>query len=638
MDSHLLQSDFLVEYCSHFIRDNLDGVLNFTKKSVLNQYLNAMLAKSMHHTCEETRDNRHHPFITDAITAGHKARSSFQRAWISSIEEWVTGCQELSRSPWVQEVLAVMRAREQEAESTRLAQRRERSSSLCNVEMDTPKGKARALSCSSEADNQQVCREGTLDKIINKTATMDLSTTELAQEKSTWLAKEIRGVRKKLSQISKLRESEAKSIVLTSDERAKLERRPVLEAELHIYQTALEEVEKRIHELLLESQEKSHAAKANDAVKEMEADVVLQKKEMALESKDDLDTDKGVALHSKFTCAVCSIKCPDKTSFELHQNGRKHRNRVAQVEEEEKQKAAQSIMAKKKFGPESMLKDPPPPVQPVIKNAWGNSNSPQPKYKLPPPPHPVVAQVPTPAITKNSNVSTPSHNLSSTADFPSIAREHVPKPKAKSTNQTTASPSSAVKAAATTPISNRSPFHLHPTPNRTQAPVPPNQRNAFSIGDFLAPKPPTTPTPKKGPAKTWTSPIEATKVASTKPKTLAEIQAEEADFKAREDRAYKGGDGKESSWFIERRERADSLHAIQEAAARERETQLMIQEQFEIEAQIKAELAAQQRKKNAPQQHKKNAPHEKKSRKRNNGNNKNIKGSEMNEGTNGQNG
>lgn len=633
-----IQSDFLIEYCSLFIRDNLDGVLNFTKKSVLNQYLNAMLAKSMHHTTEESRDNRHHPFITDAITAGHKSRSSFQRAWMSSIEEWVAGCQELSLSPGVQQLLASLRAREQEEESTRFAQRRERSSSLCARDMETAKGRSRALSCSSETENtQQVCGEGTLDKIINKTATMDLSTAELAQEKSTWLAKEIRGVRKKLSQISKLRESESKSIVLTADERAKLERRPVLEAELHIYQTALEEVERRIHELLVEGQAKTHTAKNDDTAKQNEAEIVCQKKEVVLDCNQACDPDIKVNLQ-KYTCNVCSIKCPDKTSFELHQNGRKHRNRVAQVEEEEKQKTAQSIMAKKELGSVHMRKDPPLPVQPVAKNAWGISNSPQPKYKLPPPPHPVVAQVSTPinGPPKNHNVSTQRHKLSPSTDFPCIAREQVSKQKvSKSSNPTIASPSSVVKTSAS-PTLNRSPFHLHPAPNRTQAPLPSNQRNTVSIGDFLAPKEPATSTPKKGPAKSWTSPIEVTKVVSSKPKTLAEIQAEEVDFKAREDRAYKAGDGRESSWFIERRERADSLHAIQEAAARERETQLMIQEQFAIEAQIQAELAAQH-KKQAPQQQKKSAPHEKKQKKRNNAN-KSLNGPVNKEATNDQNG
>lgn len=634
-----IQCDFLMEYCSQFVRDNLDGVLNFSKKSILNQYLNAMLAKSMHHTSEESRDNRHHPFITDAITAGRRARSSFQHAWMSSIDEWVVGCQELSRLPWVQQLLAFTRAREQQDESMRLVQRRERSSSFCATEMATAKERSRTLSCSSETDNtQQVCREGTLDKIINKTATMDLSTTELAQEKSTWLAKEIRGVRKKLSQISKLRESESKEIVLTSDERAKLERRPVLEAELHIYQTALAEVERRIHELLLESQEKCDAPKTNDLGKQIEAEIDDKKKEMVQESKEVCNPDVGVSLQLKYTCAVCSIKCPDRTSFELHQNGRKHRNRVAQVEEEEKQKAAQNIMAKKTFEQVNMLKDPPPPVPSVSKNAWGIANSPQPKYKLPPPPHPVVAQVSTPihGTAKKKSGSTQIQNLSSSANFPCIAREQVPKQKvSKVSSSTIASPPSGVKASAS-PGSNRLPFHLHPAPNRTQVPVPSNQRNAFSIGDFLAPIPPTTPTPKKGPAKSWTSPIEVTKVTPNKPKTLAEIQAEEVDFKTREDRAYNVGEGKESSWFIGRRERADSLHAIQEAAAKERETQLMIQEQFEIEAQIQAELAAQQKKK-APQQNKKNGPQEKKPKKRNNAK-KSVKSPVMTEGTNDPNG
>jgi hypothetical protein len=93
-------------------------------------------------------------------------------------------------------------------------------------------------------------------------------------------------------------------------------------------------------------------------------------------------------------------------------------------------------------------------------------------------------------------------------------------------------------------------------------------------------------------------------------KSLAEIQAEETEFKAREDRACardggrgggSGSGGFEQAWFLGRRERANSLAAIQEAAEQERELQQMIQEQLEIEAQIQRELLlAAQRKTKEP--------------------------------------
>jgi hypothetical protein len=118
-----------------------------------------------------------------------------------------------------------------------------------------------------------------------------------------------------------------------------------------------------------------------------------------------------------------------------------------------------------------------------------------------------------------------------------------------------------------------------------------DKRNSYSLADFLAPKP--QPKTKAPVLASWASPQKVVTAApSTKTKRLAEIQAEETDFKAREDRACEG----EKAWFMGRRERADSLHAIQEAAKQERDMHLLIQEQMEIEAQIQRDLAAQRRK------------------------------------------
>lgn len=569
---------------------------------MLNQYLNDVLANGFHRSSLECRDDHHHPLITDVITAGHSGRSTGHREFLSAIEEWIRGCRDLSQSPAVKQLLAAVGAREHKEESTRLAQGRLRASSSCTSEQDAITSRVHSLSFSREEEGkQQVSREGTLDRIINKTANMDLSTSELAHEKSIWLAKEMRGVRKKLNQISKLRESEAKSIVLTSDEQAKLDRRPLLEAELHIYQTAFEEVEKRIRELVLQDQSSL----------EVVTPPVAKCKNDELAIKKVEDPDYGNSLESTYFCDVCGIKCPDKTSFELHQNGRKHRNRVAQVEEEEKELAARTIIAQKM---REQLKVPatiPTFVKTTPKNAWGVPSTPQPKFKLPPPPHPVVSQVVTPVPARSMLPSLTPNVLPSPTPVavPSLVRAKGKTPLAKSLFPTATSPVCAKNTRS--PVVNNAPFHLHPSPVLTIPHAPAGQRKSYALADFIAPHPHSTPTTKTAqPTAAWTSPVAATSVDQyvVKPKkSLAEIQAEEVDFKAREDRAFKS-DGKESSWFIERRERADSLHAIQQAAEIERETELLIQEQLEIEAQIQREIAAQRAKEG--QQSKKVVPKE----------------------------
>ncbi len=614
------------------MRQNLDGVLTVGKKSVLNQYLNDMLAKNMHRVSFKGRDDHHHPFITDVVTVGHVGRPTFHREWLSTTEEWIRGCQELSKSSVVRQFLALASIHEHDG-LIRLRQGRLRASSSCASESEAMTGRTRSLSYPSEEEHRpQTLREGTLDRIINKTANMDLSTSDLAQEKSIWLAKEIRAVRKKLNQITKLRDAEAKSIVLTSDEQAKLDRHPVLEAELHIYQTALDEVEKRIHELISVDQHKCQVATTDDTIESEDNVASCKSSKNVDEGKPVSKSFEQESLESSYSCEICGIKCPDNTSFELHQNGRKHRNRMLQVEEKEKQRAAQSIIAQKQL---EQVKSPTETISiaSTKKNAWGVSSTPPPKFKLPPPPHPVVAQVVTPTtIAVKNTLFAPSLKVSPVPNFQNILgqkeaiKERAPNPTPL--QQKTVSP--VWTKSTQSPVSNRSPFHLHPAPNLTLQPPSSGQRSSYSLGDFLAPKPTVKPTPKVTPTVVaWTSPAKAIRneALTVKPKSLAEIQAEEVDFKAREDRAYVCSDGKESSWFIERRERADSLHAIQQAAEVERETQLMIQEQLEIEAQIKKEIAAQ-RKKEKEQQDKKAGSIVKRPKKRNNPNKKNSKDTE----------
>jgi hypothetical protein len=72
--------------------------------------------------------------------------------------------------------------------------------------------------------------------------------------------------------------------------------------------------------------------------------------------------------------------------------------------------------------------------------------------------------------------------------------------------------------------------------------------------------------PKAQAAAPWTNKKPSTVI---KRRSLAEIQAEEADFKTRQDQSF----GKDAgSWFIERQERANSLLQIQTLAKKNKQS------------------------------------------------------------------
>jgi hypothetical protein len=454
-------------------------------------------------------------------------------------------------------------------------------------------------------------RESWLDKCIKKTAHMDLSTSELAKEQAAWLAKEIRGVRKKLNQVAKLQESEERSIVLSTEQRAKVDRRSVLEAELCVYESALEEVEKRIKELSLEEREQRrnsnfpenyHRTKRPKEQSESPGLKPSKDGEKGVENKEFLEAEESSLPQKKaeksFTCDICSIKCPDETSFELHKNGRKHRNRVTQVTEEEKKKAAASIMEQHQLEQVKTATVATPPSVKKAKNAWGVPSI-QPKYKLPPPPYPAVTQV-TPGSAKRNAQKTDSSTVSTAtprtlitspaAKFRKKLREEAAKVKSPKEKPTTQSPGCPVWASPPPGSTRCVPLSLYAAPDLTPPPsaVDGAHRNSYSLADFLAPKP--TPSPKVKVVAPWSSRQSS---APANSKSLAQIQAEEVDFKMRQDKSYEQGGG---NWFIERKERADSLREIELSAEKEREERLLIEEQLRIEAQIRKDLALQREK------------------------------------------
>lgn len=638
------ESNFLIEHCMDFIHRNLDGVLNVGKKSEMNQYLNDMLADSLHCSWGKFRDDHHHPFIFDVLTAGNAGRPTFNREFLSTLDEWVKGCTELSQKPVVQKLISSLSICDEESLDC-MAKIQRKDSSFSN---DSLLGRSQFISCESnqEPKNSEM-RGGSLDLCIKETANMDLSTSELAKEKSIWLAKEIRGVRKKLNQIKKLQElDEAQTTALSFDERTKVDRLPIFESELIVYESALKEVETRIKELGLEERIKQKEAKMSEILKDsIEKDKVLitapslKPGEDAIERENCVENEKTFIEEKqeekRFACNICGIKCPDKRSFELHKSGRKHRNRVAQVAEEEKRKMAASIMERHQVEQVkgSDLFSRTPPVTKQLKKAWGSNGSTQPKFKLPPPPHPAVPQVPidSPSIPWQTGCASPSIARSTNQALTSFAAfTNVTKKGTKKANDTTPKKISVSPGLPVWSSSSGSPQSISLSASSSPASAPfsspdHGQKNSYSLADFLTPSKPE-PIAKSRKPKTWTTSQSNTPVAT---KTFAEIQAEEADFKSRQDKSYEKAGG---TWFIERRERANSLSEIQKSTRKEQEERAFIEEQRRIEEQIYKELASQRNQGRQRSQSKKKAGTQQKKSKGNKKGTNNGKSNPPNEG------
>ena len=601
----------------------------------MNQYLNDMLAETTYRAGKRYRDDHHHPLIFDVLAAGNVGRPTFDRNWFSSFEEWIQGCKELVESKTVRRLLEVAAVREYEEDSNGL-NFKARGNSSCQKEYDEFKQRTRSTSESSLIPD---IREGHLDRCIKRTANMDLSTIDLVNANAAWLSKEIRGVRKKLKQISNLLDAESRKVVLSSEQKAKVARRPILDTEMSIYESAVEEVTKRMKELNIENQaNKKQTSLATldtyrEEIKAQNKTIGTKKNELSL-----VDDAKKVQHPSDlipeqredklYFCDICGVKCSDKSNFILHQNGRKHRNREAQLAEEEKEKTAALIRQQQQI---ELMKSAPiftPPSKKTVKNVWGAASS-QPNYKLPPPPHPVLAQVTFPPSQRSlkgaksappkikpsspfSNYKTTSkdigrakklnpHQIVNT-NSPSSLQNYSPSAsnfKTKLREQDNAkkllyggikeSPNPLVWDSS--PSSTRCvPLSVYSNPELCFTPDNNHSRDerssSISLSDFLTPS-------KKKPASSpgaapWMKGPSSKPESSATPnaKSIAQIQAEEENLKTKQDKSYGKGGG---SWYVERRERAESVAEIQKFAQEDLEHRLLVEDQLKIEAQIREE-------------------------------------------------
>jgi len=612
----------LAEYCCEFVRRNLDGILVVGQKSAMDCYLDEQLISCRFPDNDDidSRDRWYHPLCMDIIMAGTTGEKlSFGRDPFSSVEKWLQGCRDIATSEEVQifiEVQALQRFSTQE--SVKCGQRSRTGS-------EASQG---GLGLYPQSLVLRRSRGGSIcsDRCSELTSNMDLSAMDLVETKRALLTKEIRGLRKRLGQISKLEEVEQKT--LSVEQQDKISRRSQLEADLRVFEPALVSVEKRLAELSL--------------LQQKPAAVDLTPKVSMEENKKDVADDQQVPpKRSQFRCVVCGITCPDETSYALHMNGRKHRNRLAQEEELEKKSVAASIMAQKHS--EQLISgrtradarltvtaDVPPPWTTADKHT---QNSPRAPYNLPSPPIPV----PDYHVNIHQQKLHPPKSLRDIMQEEAVKRrpniDLLPRapPRQASSPWAAASPS----AVSLKQEAHQSPFKLPKgsapalqSPPWAKSPIvrvavlDPQQCAVLApppasclLGGFLTPVPgprkknagPSSPASAADVAWSGANVPKSPAVASSKSvsipaaSTFRDIQQQEEELKARQDQAVQD-DGK---WYVERRERAMSLKEIQDSDEKERELRLMVEEQFRIEKQIQEELAAAKAASTADQSQKK---------------------------------
>ena len=216
-------------------------------------------------------------------------------------------------------------------------------------------------------------------------------------------------------------------------------------------------------------------------------------------------------------------------------------------------------------------------------NPWGQkskSGSVQPRYKLPPPPHPIQDILSSPAASQPSKPRSLEEIMAEESRLSKKSPLQLPPgsaPTMKSPPWSTPAARVAVAPVSTTESAASASAAASP---------------GHSLGDFIERQPPMISSPRP---TGWASPNpKASSVPVKAPSSPAvsfrEIQEQEQDFKAKQDLTY----GENGKWFIGRRERAGSFKEIQSETAKQTEERLFVEEQIRIEKQIYEELAAQQ--------------------------------------------
>lgn len=532
----------LIDYCFDFISRNIDSVMNVAQRSVLDCFLDEQLMTCLLSERGE-RDAIFHPLLDDIVKVGTGGTTL-----ISELADWFDDCDHLLQTNGVK-IFVEKYGSIPSAERTvvvglqRLRSNSESSTLVTNAYVG------------QKSRNSQGCS----DRCIELTTNMDLSTKELLEAKKICIAKEIRGVRKRLSQIIKLEEHEPAN--LTVDQLDKLSRRQQLDADLHLFEPALDLVEKKLKDLLLT--EKDDAVAKNP----LDPDHETTEKEC----------EQAVSLVQKFFCELCKVKCPDVGSYASHMSGRKHRNKVTQTEEDDRKQAATLILENQVLNDSVEARSSFVGVGNTVTRkqaSWKQpAHCPLPVYRLPGPPHVVPNSVIPPKLSLTEIIKEESMGMASNRGKQPVAlRKPIASHKApilslSSSSVTRSASPAAFKTAlsVTTGTAGSSPVH--------------------SLGDFLSR---SVPSPKATPNSpvAWTP---SNPVSKSPQKTLLDIQRHQEQLKKNQPRCSLSANTK---WYVGQQERAASLQELQLQDEKDKAERLLIEEQFRIEMQIFEELRA----------------------------------------------
>ncbi|GAX28085.1 hypothetical protein FisN_2Hh097 [Fistulifera solaris] len=531
-----IQDEYLRDYCLKFIHRNLDGVLNVCQKRVADQYLTEELHGASIEFCDE---GSFHPLLLSTLVGFQvKETRSVRQDLLSQTDEWLDYCNKLlSTNPYAARIVAKYEVTKQTKGILQRAQ-------LQMVNEERSSASERCL------------------ELVNK---MDLSTKSQAEVTMSSLSREARLIKKRLGQIAKL---EMKNSSLTEEEREKVSRKLQLESDLLAVEPAMETVRLTLERMIIE-QQREEAAKVEKQCEEVVATIQLE---------------APVKSATSYRCEICQINCSDVINYELHLNGRKHRNKVAQKAEDEQRETAEAVMK------QSLIQKVRDPIinQPVIEpprrgppDSWNSKKSNSlPKFNLPPPPHAVLNTI-TPLNSQlGPSATSPSKSSPSLRDI--MAEEQ--KIAAKK-----APPAARMKPPKKLP-DFQPPWASAPVvqvqPPRMIAAA--STSSPYSLGDFLTPTKPTQTTKPS----TWVSPNPMS-VKSDACVRFRDIQQQEEALKANAVQTF----GSAGKWFVQHRDRAGSFREIEEAEAREKEHRQLVEEQLEIERQIKDEQLRLQKKK-----------------------------------------
>ncbi|KAL7571439.1 hypothetical protein ACA910_019196 [Epithemia clementina (nom. ined.)] len=473
-----IQNETLINFCQEFCKRNLDGVLNVGQRRVMDCYLTEQLqmhgiyAADNHeyftrNTGEtqfeqsEARDAHWHPIVQEFCKLGRTSSPGTS----SDSDSWMTSCSELMQSQTGRLFLQKLRKLEQiNAEYNRktVAIARKPKLDSCGDTMIsslnlgvTAAAKSRKLASvksirgvsfgedkvvtvSSKGSSR--CLELTSCLMGDESKTADSVTDDESiswlEERQRALLKEIRALRKRLGQISKLMELDNATNVneegeddrrgLTPEQREKIARQELLETDLGILEPALSKVNARLQELR-GKQEQSSPSTGED-------------------TEELPDTESEALTIKNVRCDLCGITCSDEASYSLHMNGRKHRNRVIQAEQEDHARKAALVVAEQHQ--KELLKqasaaesESTVPTRKASSNPWKAtahlSPTPQPMYKLPPPPHGVPSTL--------STTTTPSKALPTCSLRDIMAAEETQRRSAQKAPGRKPAPSSATK-------------------------------------------------------------------------------------------------------------------------------------------------------------------------------------------------